>query len=166
MKLWRGFMWLFVLSGFPLLAWVGYFCVSETYGFWRHGVEKNALVVALDHTRRSARSGSATYYYEIEIDGRRTINEFHVCLPVGKSVSMLVLPTESDAVVPGTRYSNPFEIFSNLMGGDFMAVLIIGMLGFMAWTGPKALVEWIGKRKEIIYGPDARKRQVARETTR
>ena len=152
-KLWNGFMWLLILSGFPLLAWSGYYLASETYAFWRHGVEKSALVVALDRIS-TAPKGGTTFYYKIEVDGRRMLKPFRVRLPEGKNISVLVLPDDPDNVMPGTRNSSLFEIFSASIGGDLLAVLVLCMFAFMLLAGPQALVAVIKLRREIIDRPD------------
>ncbi|WP_129778343.1 ABC transporter permease [Peristeroidobacter soli] len=150
-KLWNGFIWLFVLSGFPLLVWAGFGLASETYAFWRYGTEKVARVVALDHTSRAPKGGT-TFYYLIEIDGHRFVKDFRVRLPEGGEVAVLSLPEDPNNVVIGTSKSTAFEIFSYSIGGKVWAVLVLAMFCFMIWAGPKALVAWIKARREIIAG--------------
>lgn len=150
-KFWNGFIWLFVLAGFPLLVWAGFGLASETYAFWRYGIEKTAHVVALDHTSRTQKGGS-TFYYIVEIEGRRLVKDFRVRLPEGGDVAVLSLPEDPDNVTLGNSKSSPFEIFSYSIGGNVMAALVLAMFCFLIWAGPMAFVAWIKARREIING--------------
>jgi len=150
-KLWNGFIWLLVLSGFPLLVWAGFGVASETYAFWRYGVEKMAHVVALDHIT-AVQKGGTILYYVIEIDGRRFVKDFRVRLPVGRDVAVLSLPQDPNNVTVGNSKSSAFEIFSYLMGGKGVALLVLAMFCFMILAGPKALVTLIRARRQIIDG--------------
>jgi hypothetical protein len=149
-KLWRWFMWLLVLSGFPLLAWAAIYLTADTYSFWRHGVEKRAHVVSLDHFITG--KGGSTFYYRVEVDGRSFVKDFRVKLPEGQDVSVLALPNEPEQIIPGTSSSGAFEIYSMSIGGRGLAVLTIAMFLYMAFAGPKAMLEWIKNRRKIIGG--------------
>jgi hypothetical protein len=148
-RIWNGFIWLLLLAGFPLLAWAGISMAWETYSFWRYGVEKSAHVVALDHTS-SAGKGGTTFYYAIEMDGRKSVESFRVRLPVGGDIGVLTLPDDPTRLTPGTRRSSAFEIFAYSIGGPVMAVLVITMYVFLIFAGPKALVAVIKLRREVF----------------
>jgi hypothetical protein len=150
-KLGNGVIWLLVPAGAVLLAWVAFRLASETYAFSRYGVEKTAHVLALDHVSRSTKGGN-TFYYFLEMDGRRFVKDFRGRLPEGRSVSVLSLPHDPTQVILGTNKSSTFDIFSGLIGGHVMAVLAILLYGLLAWAGPSALVEWFRKRRQIING--------------
>ncbi|HEX5056559.1 MAG TPA: ABC transporter permease [Gammaproteobacteria bacterium] len=142
-------IWLVVLTGFPLLAWTAYHEASQTYRFWRYGIEKTMNVVALDHKIRAYKAG-ARYYYDVEIAGRRMIKEFGFSLPVGKNITVLAMPDEPEKITPGTRNSSLFEIFSCSNGGDLRAILVIGAYCFMVFAAPIILSALIKMRREII----------------
>jgi hypothetical protein len=146
-KIWRWFMWLVVLAGFPLVAWAGVSLAADTYSFWRHGVEKRAHVISLDHT--TAAKGGSTFYYRVEVDGHSFVKGFRIKLVEGRDVSVLALPNEPDKITPGTSASGPFEIYALSIGGNGNAVLTIAMFLFMAFAGPRAMLVWIRSRRLI-----------------
>jgi hypothetical protein len=47
-----------LLAGFPLVIWAGFGLASDTYAFWRYGIEKTARVVELDHTSSVTKGGT------------------------------------------------------------------------------------------------------------
>jgi hypothetical protein len=147
-RLWNGFTWLFLLFGFVVLIWAGIQDARDTYSFSRYGVEKSAHVVTLDHTNRSRHS--TTFYYVIEIEGRRSTHGFPVRLAVGSDVTLLTLPDNPDKVRLGNENSSAFEIFTGSIGTKAMAVLIMGLYAFMAVAIPITLVFWIKYRKQIL----------------
>jgi hypothetical protein len=138
------------MSGFPILAWAGLSLAHDTYAFWRYGVEKNARVVALDHTSRT--KGGTTFYYLIEVDGRRFVKDFRVRLPEGNDISVLALPEDPEQVTIGNRNTNAFEIFAYSIGGDVMAVLVLVMFCLMIWFGPRTFVALLKARRQMIDG--------------
>jgi hypothetical protein len=150
-KLWNGFIWLLVLAGFPIIVWAGFSLASETYAFWRYGIEKTARVVGLDHTSRMHKGGTA-FHYVIEVDGRRFVKSFQMRLQEGKDVAVLSLPQDPDNVTLGNSESSAFEIFSYSIGGDVLAVGVLATFCLVIWAGPAALVAWIKGRRQIIDG--------------
>jgi hypothetical protein len=148
-KIWNWFIFLFILAGFPILAWAGYALAVDTYMFWKHGVEKKAEVIALDHTS-SSRKGGTTYYYELNIEDNRLVEGFSYKLPVGEYIAVLTLPNSPDKVTLGHKNSSLFEIFSYSIGGDIMALLVISMFIFMVFYGPSALIEVLKAREKWI----------------
>ena len=117
------FVSLIFLSVFSVSFWLVYDFASDTYAFWKHGVERRMSVIDLDHTSRSGK-GVTSFYDIIEIDGRRMTKYFQIQLPVKKFISVLVLPDNPDKVALGNRNSSPFKIFLYSMGGDAMAIFI------------------------------------------
>jgi hypothetical protein len=150
-KLWNGFLWLLVLAGFPLVIWAGFSLATETYGFWRYGIEKTARVIELDRSATVPKGGT-THHYLIEIDGRRFVHSFRMRLPVGKDVAVLSMPQDLHNLTLGNSESSAFEIFSYSIGGDVMAVAVIATYCLMIWAGPAALVAWIKLRRQILDG--------------
>lgn len=148
-KIWNWLLYLFLLAGFPLLIWAGIYLAKDTYIFWKHGIEKNAEIIALDHTSGSGRGGT-TYYYEIQIDENRLIEGFSNRLPVGKSVTVLTLPGSPEKISLGKQDSSLFEIFSYSIGSQFMAVLILGTYFFMVIYGPSTLFTILRGRNKFI----------------
>ncbi|ACR10689.1 hypothetical protein TERTU_1775 [Teredinibacter turnerae T7901] len=148
-KIWNWFIYLFILAGFPLLAWAGYYLVADTYNFWKNGIEKQALVIELDRTSSSGKGGT-TYYYKLEIDSLQLVEGFRVRLPIGKYVSVLTLPNDPGKVTPGTESSGLYEIYKYEMGSDLMVVLSLGMFVFMAIYGPSTFVTLLKSRDKII----------------
>jgi hypothetical protein len=72
--------------------------------FWKHGIEKQAMVVALDHTS-SFNKGGITFHYALRIDDHTVVKGFLTPLPVGYNIPVLVIsgsPGEDD-VVQGTK---------------------------------------------------------------
>ena len=130
------------------MIWAGYSLATEAYDFWKHGVAKPAKVIALDHTNRTR--GGTIYYYELEIDGETIVERFRVRLPVGKTVSVLTLPDKPNEVMPGSRESTWFDLYSYSIGGKFIGVLSLAMFGFMIIWGPKALVIFIGSTRKHV----------------
>jgi hypothetical protein len=126
-KLWEILLWLITLSTLFLFVGAGYYLASETYCFWKYGIEKSALVGALDHTHGSAKGGT-TFFYTLQIGDERITQGFRVQLPEGEKIAILALPNK---VTPGTKNSSLFEIFSKSFGGDFIALIIIGMIASM-----------------------------------
>ena len=131
------------------MIWAGYSSTTEAYKYWKHGVEKPAKVVSLDHTGGSARGGT-NHYYELEIDGRSIVERFRVRLPVGKTVSVLTLVDEPDKVVFGTKESTWFDLYSYGIGGQFMGTLTLAMFAFMTIFGPWVFVQFIKARHAIL----------------
>ncbi len=148
-KIWNWFLYLIILVGFPVLAWAGYSLTIDTYMFWKHGIEKKAEIIALDHTSSSGKGGT-TYYYQLSIEEDSLIEGFRYKLPVGKYVSVLTLPSNPEKITLGHENSSLFEIFSYSIGGDIMAVLVIGMFVFMIIYGPSTLVQLLKSRKTFI----------------
>jgi hypothetical protein len=146
--IWRWFIWLLVLAGFPLLAWAVVYLSADTYSFWRHGVEKRAHVISLDHF--TGGKGGYIFYYRVEVDGRTFVKDFRMKLPEGEDVRVLALPNEPEQITLGTSSSGAFEIYAMSIGGRGIAVLTIAMFLFVAFVGPKAMLEWIKNRRKII----------------
>ena len=122
----------FVYVIFILFAW--WFIshvVSQTYLFWKDGIEKQAMVIALERTSASAKGGF-TFYYKLNIEGHYAVTSFRQELPVSTSISVLVLPSwpNGNEIAIGTKSSSLFEIFSNYVGGDTIAVLYILFFGY------------------------------------
>jgi hypothetical protein len=144
----NGLIYAMILAGFPLLAWSGYSLATDTYALWTRGVEKHASVLSLDggFTGR----GGSTFDYTIEMDGRKTHQEFRRRLSVGDTISLLVIPGEPGTVALGNRASSPFSIFSSLVGGDLIAVMVLAMFAFMIVATPSTLWLFIKGRKAIF----------------
>jgi hypothetical protein len=132
-------------------VWAGFNLASETYAFWRYGIEKTARVVALDHTSRALKGGT-TFYYVIEIERHRFVKDFRVRLPEGRDVAVLSLPQDPDNLTIGNSKSSAFEIFSYSIGGKVWATLVLAMFCLVILAGPKTLIAWIRARRQIIDG--------------
>jgi hypothetical protein len=151
-KFWNVLTWLVLLAGIPWVIWAGVSSALETYAFWRHGIEKTAHVVDLDHTTRVPKGGTS-FRYVIEVDGRRFVESFRMRLPAGGEVAVLALPEDPDHVTLGNSESSAFEIYSNSLGGsDVMAVLVIATFGFVTLAAPWLLVVLIKVRREMFDG--------------
>jgi hypothetical protein len=139
-KFWYGAVYLLVFSGYPLILWTVYELTTETYQFWRYGIETRASILAFDHLSRETKGGT-TYYYLIETNGFRQIKDFRNRLPVGRSLSVLVLKDKPDQITLGSANNNLFELFSYRMGGSIIAVLAVVALVFGTVIGPIAI--WV-----------------------
>jgi len=138
-KLWLGLRFLLLFTGFilvPICA-EGYL-LWNTYTYWKHGVEKEARVIALDHLSGTSKSGTS-YYYLIEIEGRRTKESFSLELPVGQSVPVLVLPGDPDSIALGSKRSSPLDLLAYAIGGRTLAILALGILTLLVLASPYTL---------------------------
>jgi hypothetical protein len=149
-KVLNGIIYAMILAGFPLLAWSGYSLATDTYALWTRGVEKHASVLSLDGGF-TGRGGSSTFYYTIEMDGRKTHQEFRRRLRVGDTISLLVIPGEPGTVALGNRASSPFSIFSSSVGDDLTAVLVLAMFAFMIVATPSTLWWLFIKGRKAIF---------------
>lgn len=150
-KLRNSFAYLVILSSFPFIWWLIYHSASQTFKFWEHGVEKQAMVVALDHVSSSTKSGFG-FYYTLDIEGRTLVKGFRRQVPISSSVSVLVLsdqPTE-DEVVVGTKNSSLFALFSNVVGGNISALIFLVVFAPLTVASPFLLVKIVKGRKRFI----------------
>ena len=148
-KFWKLSTLIVIFLGFPLLAWAGYITATETYAFWSHGIEKKASVIGLQHTSSPPRAGT-TYYYIMEIDGVRLTKDFRVQLPVGGGISVLVIPERPREIMPGSRNSSLFEIFSYSIGGHVIASLVLATYVFLLVATPWLVYKVWPVRREIL----------------
>jgi hypothetical protein len=147
----RRILFLFILSGFPLLIWATYGITTDTYAFWKHGVEKRALVVEMENMAYVYKGGTM-FYYVIEFDGHRSTEIFRMRLPEGKYVPILVLPGNPEKVALGRRDSSMFDIYTYEIGGRVYAVLTLCMFAFMTICGPLTIRQfWKNRRKIFEY---------------
>lgn len=149
-KIWIGFRFLLLCTAFILvpIGAAGYLA-WDTYTYWKHGVEKEARVLALDHVSGTSKGGS-NYYYRIEIDGRRSMQPFRMELPVGESIPVLVLPGDPDSLTPGSRRSSPLDLFSYSMGGRSLALLTLGVLALLILASPYTLRNLIRYARKLM----------------
>lgn len=105
--------------------------------------------MALDNTRTLPKAGT-TFYYTIEIDGLRMTKGFRVQLPVGRAISVLVIPERPDEITPGSGSSSLFEIFSNYIGGHVVAILVLAMYAFMLVATPWLVIKVWPVRREVL----------------
>ena len=138
-KLWLGFRFLLLFTAFILvpIGAEGYL-LWNTYTFWKHGVEKEARVIALDHQSGTSKSGTS-YYYLIEIEGRRMKESFSLALPVGQSVPVLVLPGDPDSITLGSKRSSPLDLLAYTLGDRTLALLALGILTLLVLASPYTL---------------------------
>ncbi len=145
------FAYLVILASFPFVWWLIYYSVSQTFMFWAHGVEKQAMVVALDHTSSSFKSGFG-FHYTLNIAGRTLVKGFRHHLPISSFVSVLVLsdqPTEVEVVL-GTKNSSLFALFSNVVGGNITALIFLVVFAPLTVASPFFLVKIVKGRKRFI----------------
>ena len=64
--------------------------------------------------------------------------------------ALLVVPGKPGTVAFGNRASSPFSIFSSLVGGDLIAILVLAMFAFMIVATPSTLWLFIKGRKAIF----------------
>lgn len=150
-KLGNIFAYLIVLAGFPFIWWLIYYSASQTFMFWQHGAEKQAIVVALDHISSSTKSGFG-FHYTLNIEGHTVVKGFRHKLPISSSISVLVLsdrPNE-DEITMGKKDSGPFEIFSNSVGGDITAILSILLFVPLAAASPFLFTALFKGRRHFI----------------
>ena len=126
-----------ILAGFPLLAWSGYSLAADTYALWTRGVEKHASVVRLEGVRTGR--GGTTFDYAIEIDGKRSRQEFRARLRISETVDVLVVPDNPRTIALGNKSSSPFAIFSSLIGGQFNATIVVITFAFVIVATPAML---------------------------
>ena len=143
------FVWLLVLSGVPIMIWAEVSIAENTYRFWKHGVAKQALVVALDQNVFVPRGGTM-FYYRIQIDGRETTAIFRLRLPEGKFVPVLVLPDNPSEIALGRKDSSLFEIFEYSIGGKVYAVLSLISAIFFTCFLPSFLWNIWSKRRKLF----------------
>ena len=107
-----------------MMWWLLYQAASQSYFFWKDGVEKQATVVALDHTSSLAKGGIA-FHYALRIDNDMVVKGFLRQLPVGSSVSVIVLSTHpnEDEITVGTKGDGLLSLFSNVVGGRVIAII-------------------------------------------
>src|SRR3569833_1118249 len=149
-RVWAVLTCILVVTGIPLLAWAGYSLATTPFALWRHGVEKRAAIVRLEgaHTGR----GGSVFDYTIDIDGRQVQHGFRVRLPVGEAVSVLVLPEDPRTIEVGDKSSTLFEIFASMIGGGFMAALVLMMFAFMTVVVPMTARQVTRGRKLLRSG--------------
>jgi hypothetical protein len=131
------------LVGIPMLWWLIGHSASQTYLFWKHGIEKQAMVVALDHTSSISKGGTA-FHYVLKIDDHAVIKGFLNQLPIGYNIPVLSLsdsPSEDD-IITGAKSDGLFNIFSAVVGGKMMAVIyafLIPCLVITTWLLPNVV---------------------------
>lgn len=150
-KLGNLFAYLVILSSFPFIWWLIYYSASQTFMFWQHGVEKQATVVALDHTSSSTKSGFA-FHYTLNIEGRTLVKGFRHQLPIASSISVLVLSDQpnEDEVVVGTKNTSVFALFSNVVGGNILALIFLVVFAPLAVATPFLLATVLKGRKRFF----------------
>ena len=112
------------------------------------------LVVSLAGTSPTYR-GATTFYYDIELDGKRAKEAFSLRLPIGKYISVLTLPGHPDVVELGDKQSSLFAIFSNQLGSTMMGLLALSMFCFMIVMAPKSFLQLWKERPHFLGGPGA-----------
>jgi hypothetical protein len=146
--------WIIFTAGYLLLTWAACYIGKSTYMLWRHGVEERVLVVSLAGTSPTYR-GATTFYYDIELDGKRAKEAFSLRLPIGKYISVLTLPGHPDVVELGDKQSSLFAIFSNQLGSTMMGLLALSMFCFMIVMAPKSFLQLWKERPHFLGGPGA-----------
>jgi hypothetical protein len=136
------------LAGFPLVIWAGGFFAWRAYTLAMHGQEMRAEVLCLD--RVSGGKGK-TFWYDLEIDGRKETFELAHSLPVGATIEVL---RYGDTIAVGNSESTILEIYSNLIGGPVLATLFAAVWAFMLVMGPKTVLEIFQQREKFVsaYG--------------
>jgi len=112
------------LVGIPIFWWLTLHTASQVYMFWKHGIEKQAMVVALNHTSSIIKGGIA-FHYVLRIDGHTVVKGFLNQLPVGYNIPVLAIsgnPSEDD-VVMGSKSDGCLNIVSAVSGGKMMAAI-------------------------------------------
>jgi len=114
------------LVGIPIVWWSLYDAASQTYSFWKDGIEKQATVIALDHTS-SLPKGGIVFHYALKIDDHTVVKGLLRQLPVGSSFSVMELsphPNE-DEITIGTKGTGLLSLFSDVVGGRGMAIILV-----------------------------------------
>jgi hypothetical protein len=146
--------WIIFTVGYLLLTWAACYLGNSTYMLWKHGVEERVLVVSLAETSSTYRGGT-TFYYNIELGGKRMEKAFPLQLPIGKYISVLTLPGSPDVVELGDKESSLFAIFSNQLGGTVIGLLVLSMFCFMIVMAPKSFRQLWEERPSFLGGSSA-----------
>jgi hypothetical protein len=109
-KAWNLFSYLFVFGGIIIFYWSGYSMANEIVFFAEHGFEKQVEILRLERATAGYRT-LPLYQYLIEMDGREIRKCFYIRLPIGKNISVLVSPENSEELILGNKENNIFELF-------------------------------------------------------
>ena len=112
-----------------MLWWLIWHAASQTYMFWKHGIEKQATIVSFDSTSTLIKGG-IVFHYALNIDNHIVIKGFRNQLPIGMKYSVIVLNEgrSEDDVVLGTKKDGLLNIYSAVVGGKMMAVILTFLL--------------------------------------
>ncbi len=126
-----GVIRLFTLLAVPAMLWIAFYLSADTYGFWKHGIEKWAFVVALTDSNYVYRGGTS-YQYKIRVDDHEFLHNFRCRLPVGGTVSVLEMPGAYEEITLGHKGSSLLSIFYYSAGGYVRGTeALVGLLSFV-----------------------------------
>ncbi len=138
-----------------MLWWLIWHSVSQTYTFWQHGIEKQAMVVAFDRTGTIIKGG-IVFHYVLRIDNHTVVKGFLNQLHVGYTIPVVVIsdsPSEDD-VMMGTKSDGFVSMFSSVVGGRMTAAvlvfLIVPCLAFSTCLLPTLLKKTWGIEKTSL----------------
>jgi hypothetical protein len=130
-----------VAVGCALLVGASAWFDLRAQAFLSRGVEQEVRVAALDRVLTQYRAG-ATYRYLLQADGKSFTSDFRIRLPVGTTLSVLVLPEGGpESVVPGRRSDGWFAIRRALAGGTMMSILSLALALGALLVGPWIVVQ-------------------------
>ncbi|MEZ8238090.1 hypothetical protein AB6C73_06420 [Vibrio splendidus] len=125
----------FFLIGYAVVSFALYEIVGDTYKFWTSGIEKQAKVIQLDHINVHMR-GLKTYYYLLDIEGKRSVHKFNFELIEKRYYNVLSI-NDGEKIILGNKNSSLLDVYSSLFG-TLPAYMSIAVLFYLLYGALKS----------------------------
>ena len=91
----------FFILGYTVVSFALYEVIGDTYKLWVSGIEKQAKVIQLDHINVHMR-GLKTYYYRLDIEGKRSVHKFNFELTEKRYYNVLSI-NDGEKIILGNK---------------------------------------------------------------